>query len=329
MSSIERREFIALVGGAAVWPIAARAQKSGNVARIGVLGATSATDGDHPKRIAALRSALRDLGYVEGTNLIIEYRWAEQNYARLPALADDLVRSNVDVIVTHGTPASTAAKRATTTVPIVMAIIGDPIASGVVTSLARPGGNITGSSFFSPEISAKRVELLKETMPPLTRVAVLLNPDNPLTADWQAMEIAAQSLKLQLQRFLVRGPSEFESAFDSMQREHVEAVAMDDDALLVANANAIAALAGKRHLLSIGSTELARAGGIIGYGVDFIAAYRHAAMFIDKILKGRNPGDIPIEQATKFEFVLNLRAAKALGFEMPTPILLRADEVIE
>jgi len=326
---IRRREFISLLGGAAAWPLAARAQQSGKVARLGFLGATSATVGDYPNRIAALRSGLRDLAYVEGTNLIIEYRWAEQNYARLPALADELVRSSVDVIVTHGTPATAAAKRATTTIPIVMAIIGDPIAGGIVASLARPGGNITGSSFFSPEISGKRVELLKEAMPQLTRVAALVNPDNPVTADWHAMENVAQPLKLQLQRFPVRGPDEFESAFDDMQRGHIEALTMTDDALIVANASAIAALAGERRLLSIGSTELAEAGGIIGYGIDFIAAYRHAATFIDKILKGRKPGDIPIEQATKFQFVLNLKVAKALGFKMPTPILLRANEIIE
>jgi putative ABC transport system substrate-binding protein len=216
---IRRREFISLLGGAAAaWPLAARARQSGKVARLGFLGATSATVGDYPNRIAALRSGLRDLAYVEGTNLIIEYRWAEQNYARLPALADELVRSSVDVIVTHGTPATAAAKRATTTIPIVMAIIGDPIAGGIVASLARPGGNITGSSFFSPEISGKRVELLKEAMPQLTRVAALVNPDNPVTADWHAMENVAQPLKLQLQRFPVRGPDEFESAFDDMQR---------------------------------------------------------------------------------------------------------------
>jgi putative tryptophan/tyrosine transport system substrate-binding protein len=209
-----------------------------------------------------------------------------------------LVRSNVDVIVTHGTPAALAAKRATATVPIVMAIIGDPVATGAVTSVARPGGNITGSSYFSPEVNAKRIELLKETMPQLTRTAVLLNPDNPINtgAELQAMQIVAQSLKLQLKPFPVRALNEFEGTFDEMQREHVEAVLVGDDAIFAANLGAIAAFASKRRLLSIGNRELVQAGGIIGYGIDFPAAFRRAAMFVDKILKGSKPSDIPIRQ---------------------------------
>jgi putative tryptophan/tyrosine transport system substrate-binding protein len=329
---VNRRQFITLLGGAAAaCPLAARAQQSGKVARIGFLSGASPNTAGYPNRVAALRSGLRDHGYVEGANLVIEYRWAEENYARLPALAADLVRSNVDVIVTHGTPAALAAKRATATVPIVMAIIGDPTATGVVTSVARPGGNITGSSYFSPEVNAKRIELLKEAMPQLTRTAVLLNPDNPMQmgAELQAMQTVAQSLKLQLKPFPVRALNEFEGVFDDIQREHVEAVLVGEDAIFLANIAAIAAFANKRRLLSIGTRELVQAGGIISYGIDFPAAFRRAAVFIDKILKGSKPGDIPIEQATKFEFVLNLRAAKTLGFEVPTPILLRADEVIE
>jgi putative tryptophan/tyrosine transport system substrate-binding protein len=329
---IRRREFITLLGGAAAaWPLAARAQQSGKVARIGFLGAASANAAGYANRIAAFRSGLRDLGYVEGTNLVIEYRWAEEKYERLPELAADLIRANVDVVVTHGTPASVAAKRATATIPVVMAMIGDPIASGIVTSVARPGGNITGSSFFSPEISAKRIELLKETMPQLTRAAALLNRDNPMNmgAELQAMETVAQSLKLQLKQFPVRASNEFERTFDTMQGEHVEGVTLGEDPIFIANLTAIGALASKRRLLSIGSKEFAQAGGLIGYGIDFIAAYRRAAVFVEKILKGSKPGDLPIEQATKFDFVLNLKTAKALGFEVPTPILLRADEVIE
>jgi putative ABC transport system substrate-binding protein len=313
-----RRAFTTLLGGAAAaWPLAARAQQLAKVARVGFLSGASAAAAGYVSRIAALRSGLRDLGYVEGTNLFIEYRWAEENYARLPELAADLVRSNVDVIVTQGTPASLAAKRAT--------------ASGVVTSVARPGGNMTGSSFFSPEIKAKRIELLKETMPQLTRAAVLLNPDNPMlmSGELQAMQTVAQSLKLQLRLFPVRASNEFEMTFDTMQAEHVEAVALDEEPVFIDNLSGIAALASKRRLLSIGSKEFAPAGGLIGYGIDFTVAYRRAAIFVDKILKGSKPGDIPIEQATKFEFVLNLKTARALGFEVPTPILLRADEVIE
>jgi putative ABC transport system substrate-binding protein len=329
---IRRREFITLLGGAAAaWPLAARAQQSGKVARIGFLGAASANAAGYANRIAAFRSGLRDLGYVEGTNLVIEYRWAEEKYERLPELAADLIRANVDVVVTHGTPASVAAKRATATIPVVMAMIGDPIASGIVTSVARPGGNITGSSFFSPEISAKRIELLKETMPQLTRAAALLNRDNPMNmgAELQAMETVAQSLKLQLKQFPVRASNEFERTFDAMQGEHVEGVTLGEDPIFIDNLTAIGALASKRRLLSIGSKEFAQAGGLIGYGIDFTAAYRRAAVFVEKILKGSKPGDLPIEQATKFDFVLNLKTAKLLGFEVPTPILLRADEVIE
>jgi ABC-type uncharacterized transport system substrate-binding protein len=324
---MKRRAFITLLGGAAAaWPLAARAQQAGKVARIGFLGATSPAH--YGVRVEGLRAGLRELGYIEGTNLVLEYRWAEGNYERLPALVAELVRSNVDVVVTHGTPAALAAKLATTSIPIVVGIIGDPVASGVVGSVARPGGNITGSSFFSPELDAKRIELLKEAMPQLTRVATLLNPDNPVYA-WDAPEQMARSLDLHLQRFGVRATNELEGAFENMQRQGAQAVSVVDDALLQENVAAIAALANKARLLSIGSREFAQAGAIIGYGIDFVAALRRAAVFVDKILKGSKPSDLPIEQASKFEFVLNLKSAKALGLELPTAILLRANEVIE
>jgi ABC-type uncharacterized transport system substrate-binding protein len=327
---VKRRHFIRLLGGAAAWPLAARAQQAGKVARIGFLGATSPAG--YGARVEALRAGLRELGYIEGTNLVLEYRWAKGNYERLPALLAELIRSNVDVIVTHGTPAALAAKQATASIPIVIGIIGDPVASGVVGSVARPGGNITGSSFFSPELDAKRIELLKEAMPQLTRVATLLNPDNPVYyagPPGQPLEQMARSLDLHLQRFGVRTANELEGAFENMQRQGAQAVSVVDDALLQENVAAIAALANKARLLSIGSKELAQAGAVIGYGIDFVAALRRAAVFVDKILKGSKPGDLPIEQASKFEFVLNLKSAKALGLELPTAILLRANEVIE
>jgi len=327
---MRRREFITLLGGAAAaWPIATRAQQSGKVARIGFLGLTS-TSG-FASRIEGFRQGLRDLGYVEGTNAVIEYRWADGNYARLPELAAELVRSNVDVIVTHATPGSLAAKRATTTIPIVMALVGDAVASGLVASLARPGGNITGQSFFNPELRAKRIELLKEVMPNLTRVAVLLNPDNPaaMGPELQAMEITARYLKMELQPFPVRGPNEFESAFEKMEQAHAEAVETSDEPIFTGYIGAIAALATRRRLLSIGPKEVAQAGGLMGYGVDVLATYRHAAVFVDKILKGAKPADLPIEQATKFELVINLKTAKTLGLTVPYPLLARADEVIE
>jgi putative ABC transport system substrate-binding protein len=236
----------------------------------------------------------------------------------------------VDLIVTHTTPGSLAAKRATTTIPIVIALIGDPVAAGIVTNLAQPGGNITGQSFFNPELRAKRIELLKEVMPRLTQVAVILNADNPSTGpEFQAMEATARSLNINLLPFRLRGPSEFVSAFEKMEQARVEAVETGDDPLSTLNAGAIAALAARGRLLSAGSEEIPRAGGTLSYGVDVAATYRHSAVFVDKILKGANPANLPIEQASKFQFILNLKAARALGLEVPTATLLRADEVIE
>jgi putative ABC transport system substrate-binding protein len=295
---------------------------------IGFLGPASPST--FASRIEAFRLGLRDFGYIEGTNITVEYRWAEGRYERLPKLADELVRSNVDLIVTHGTPGSLAAKRATTTIPIVMANIGDPVATGVVASIARPDGNITGQTFFNPELRAKRVELLKEVMPRLTHVAVILNPDNPaIGPEFQAIEKAAQVLNIKLQPFQLREPSELVSAFEKMERTHAEAVETGDDTLSVGNVGAIVALASRARLLSIGPDDVPRAGGVIGYGADFVAIFRRAAIFVDKILKGAKPADLPIERVSKFQFILNRKVAQALGFEIPQSILLRADEVIE
>jgi putative ABC transport system substrate-binding protein len=326
---VKRREFITLVGGAAAaWPLAARAQQAGKVPRIGFLGLASPST--FASRLEAIRLGLRDFGYVEGTNITIEYRWAQGRYERLPELAAELVRSKVDLILTHSTPGTLAAKRATTTIPIVMALVGDPVAVGIVTSVARPGGNITGQSFFNPELRAKRIELLKEVMPRITQVAVILNADNPSTGpELQAMETTARSLDVKLLPFRLREPSEFVSAFERMEQARVEAVETGDDPLTNLNPGAIVALAARGRLLSIGSEDIPRAGGTMGYGVDFVVTYRHAAVFVDRILKGANPADLPIERASKFQFILNLKAAKALGLDVPTATLLRADEVIE
>ena len=209
--------------------------------------------------------------------------------------------------------------------------MGDPVTAGIVASLARPGGNITGQSFFAPELAAKRIQLLKQLMPQMTRIAAFMNPSNPggVGGELQAMETAAKSLKMELKQVLVRGPNEFESAFEQMQQESVAAVAISDDGMLIANIIAIAALATKRRLVSIGNKEFAQAGGLMGYGVDFFATFRRAAVFVDRILKGAKPADIPIEQATKFEVVINLKTAKALGLDVPPTLLATADEVIE
>ena len=324
-----RRAFLIALGTYALAaPLASFAQQQPKVTRIGFLGPESASR--YASRMEALRAGLRDLGYVEGKNLIIEFRWAEGKYDRLPDLASELVRSKVDVIVTGGTPGVLAAKRATTTIPIVMAASGDAIAHGLVVSLARPGGNITGSTFFSPELSAKRLELLKETMRRITQVAVLLNPDNTaIGPDFQAMQIAAKSMKMELQPFEARGPNEFDSAFSAMAKRRVDAVAIHQDPMLTANARAIANLAAKLRLPSIGGTEFAEAGGLIGYGANLPDLYRRAATYVDKILKGAKPAELPVEQPIKFELVINMKTANALGIKIPNSILLRATKVIE
>jgi putative ABC transport system substrate-binding protein len=232
--------------------------------------------------------------------------------------------------VTYGTPGTLAAKRATTTIPIVMAYIGDALAVGAVASLSRPGGNITGSTYFLSELMAKRLELLKEAMPGIAQVGVLVKPDNPLfLPTLQSLEIAAGSLGVRLQQFVARDPMEFEIAFSEMARRGVDAVVMQEDAVFVSNVRSIVDLAAKQRLPSAGFIEFAEAGGVIGYGASFIEMCRRAGFFIDTILKGGKPAGIPVEQATRFEFVLNLKTAKALGMIMPTSILLRADNVIE
>jgi len=323
---VRRREFLAVLFGLVAWPLPARAQEPEKVARIGFLGAISA--GDLGKHLDALRQGLRDLGYAEGKDIVT---WAEGKYEHLPELAAELVRLDVRVIVTHGTPGSLAAKRATTTVPIVMAITGDAVATGLVQSIARPGANVTGSTFFFPELNAKRLELIKEAVPHIRRVGVLLNPDNLSHAPaLKAMEEAAKSLRLEIHPFAVTDPGQFASAFSTMIEKQMEAVEVVDDRMLYANGKTIANLAISKRLPIIGGRDLMEGDGLmIAYGVDFIPMYRRAATFVDKILKGAKPADLPIEQATKFELVINLKAAKALGLIIPLTLLARADEVIE
>jgi ABC-type uncharacterized transport system substrate-binding protein len=326
---MDRRRFLLTsLAGALAAPLAAEAQQPAKVAHIGFLGATSASA--WASQVAALRAGLRDLGYMEGLNLVIEFRWAEGKYDRLPDLAAELVRLRVDLLLTYGTPGTLAAKRATTTIPIVMVHSGDALATGLVASLSRPGGNITGSTFFVPELMAKRLELLKETVPRVTEVAVLLNPDNSMKGPvFKAMENTATSLKVALHPFEVRGPSEFDSIFSAMAKRRVDAVVILEDAVFVTNTRAIAKLAAKVRLPSAGFTEFAQAGGLIGYGVNYLEMYRRAAVFVDKTLKGAKPGELPVEQATKFEVVANTKTAKALGLTIPPSLLARADQVIE
>jgi putative tryptophan/tyrosine transport system substrate-binding protein len=318
-----------VLGGAAVtWPIGVRAQPPPQVFRIGFLGAVRSDE--YGNLLDTFRQSLRDLGYVEGKNLVIEYRWAEGKYEHLPELAADLVRVGVSVIVTHGTPGSLAAKRATRAVPIVMAISGDAVATGLVQSITRPGENITGSTFFFPELNAKRLEFLKEAMPRIRRVAVLVNPDN--SAHIPAIEVmkgTARSLQLEIHPFSTKYPSELAAVFADMALRRMEAVEVVDDRMLIVNGPTIAKLAISHNLPVIAGREIIEDGGLMAYAVDFAPMYHRAANFVDKILKGARPGDLPVEQATKFELVVNLKTAKALGINIPLSILLRADEVIE
>lgn len=329
---MRRREFVGLLGGVvttAVWPLTSRAQTpSAKVFRVGFLGLPSADS--LPQRTEAFRAGLHDLGYQEGRDVVIEYRWANSKYDRLPALLAELINLNVDLIVTHGTPGVMAAKQATSTIPIVIAVVGDAVASGLVASLARPGGNVTGLTFFQPELNAKRLELLKETVPDLMDVGVLLNPANQMNEPVlpQVAQVA-QSLKLQLHQFNVRGPGDFEGAFAAMAAKRVRALVVFDDAMLIGNAKAVAALALKHGLYSCGFLDFAAAGGLLAYGVSFPDMFRRAATYVDKILKGTKPADLPVEQATRFETILNLATAKSLGLNVPSSLLLRADEVIE
>jgi putative tryptophan/tyrosine transport system substrate-binding protein len=330
---MRRREFIRLLGGAATaslaWSRVAFAQQpTTKVFRIGFLGLPTADS--LPKRPEAFRAGLRELGYREGRDFVIEYRWADGNYDQLPVLLNDLIRLKVDVIVTHGTPGVLAAKRATTTIPIVCAVVGDALASGVVSSLARPGGNVTGLTFFNPELAAKRLELLKEVLPDLTDVGILLNSANPINDPiLPQMSSIARPLKLELHQFDARSPADFEAAFTAMVARRVGALVVIEDAMLISNASTVAALALKQRLPSCGWPDYAIRGGVMGYGVDFPDMFRHAATFVDKIIKGAKPGDLPFERATKFEIMVNLKTAKTLGLTIPYNLLVRANEVIE
>ena len=328
MFSMRRRDFVALLGGAAAsLPLAALAQQA-KMARIGFLGLVSASSQRNP--VAALRAGLRDLGWVEGRNILIEFRWAEGNYERLPALAEELVRLRVDVLVTHGAAGALAAKNASSTVPIVITAVGDMLSLGLVSSLSHPGGNITGSSLFVAEHTAKRLELIKEAIPSLTKVAVLLNPGNAATQFvLSEIEGVAKASNVELRAYEARQPSDFERVFAAMADQHIGALVVHEDTMLNANANALAVFAAARRLPSCGFPEFVRSGGLLAYGINFADMDYRAAAFVDKILKGANPGDLPVERSTKFNVIVNLQTAKALGITLPTSILLRADEVIE
>ena len=273
---------------------------------------------------------MREFGYLEGSSLEIEFRWADDKYDRLPALATELVRLGPAVIVTHGAAGVRAAKGATSTIPVVMANVGDPVATGLVASLARPGGNVTGSSFFNLEIYGKQIELLKEIFPRARRFAFLMNPDNPSSAPtYSTTEGAAKLLKVELHRFTTRGPAEFDGAFSAMVKARVDAVVVQNDAVLTTHAGSIAELAAKRRLPVASGRELTEAGRLLGYGHSVPDSFRRAGYFVDRILKGAKPADLPVERPTKFELVINARAAKQISVTIPALMLARADRVIE
>jgi putative tryptophan/tyrosine transport system substrate-binding protein len=318
--------LVILALGLLVAPLATYAQRPGQMARIGVLRPLSATD----PLIEAFRQGLRDLGYVEGHNVHLEYRFAEGLYERLPELAADLVRLPVDVLVTGGAPAIRAATQATSTIPIVIAFGDDPVATGLVASLARPGGNVTGLSNTSAAFASKRLELLTEAVPGLSRMAILRYADRPRHAsEIEAIHAVAARVGIHLEVLEVRSPQEFERAFSTMVEKGVGAVNVLDDAMFFNERTRLAALAAKSHIPAMyGHRGYVEAGGLLSYGPNLPALFRRAATYVDKVLKGTKPGDLPVEQPTKFELVLNLKTAQALGLTIPPTLLFQADEVI-
>ena len=324
---MRRRQFTALLGGATAWPFMARAQQPKRHA-IGYFSAGSATS---PELWAVFREALRELGLIEGINITFERRYADNRLDRLPELAAELVRLNVDVIVAVGTLAPLAAKQATATIPIVMANAGDPLGSGLVTSLARPGGNVTGMSLMAPDLGAKRLELLKELRPQISRVAILWNAANPYSAlVSKATENAAPIFGIKLQSIEIRGPSDIDTNLPAGTQQRVDALITVEDPLTFGHRKQIADFAAGKQLPAIyGLREFVDVGGLMSYGSHQADLLRRTAGYVEKILKGAKPSDLPVQQPTKFELVINLKTAKALGLEIPTTLLARADEVIE
>ena len=325
---MERREFITLLGGSATaWPLAARAQQTGKMRAIGLLSPGSETSSIN----FYFFDALAELGWIEGKNVVFERRYAENRVERLPELAAELVRLNVDVIVATGTLGPLAARRATSTIPIAMTAAGDPLGSGLVATLARPGGNVTGMSLMAPDLGGKRLELLKELLPGLARVAVLWNAANPYPAIvFKETQGAARSLGIEVQSLEVRGPDDFDGAFEAARKQRPDAMITVEDPLTFTYRKRIADFVTGQQLPSLsGLREFVVAGGLMSYGANSADLLRRAARYVDKILKGAKPADLPVQQPTKFEFVINLKTAKAIGITVPPNILTVADEVIE
>ena len=326
---IKRREFVTLLGAAIAAPRAARGQQAGKTYRIGFLGNSTAEL--EANLVGPFRDGLHELGYQEGRNLVIEYRWAEGKYEQFPTLAAELIALKVDVIVTAGTPATLAIKNATVSVPVVMVAVGDPVGTGIVASLAHPGRNVTGLSSIAPDLEGKRLELLREVIPTLSDVAVFWNPLNLFhTESLQQARVAAASLRIKLQQVAVRGGEELEAAFAAIVKQRTGALLLLADRVFLHDRAPIMEFAAQQRLPSISAyRELVEAGGLMSYGPSYEDMHRRAASYVDKILKGTNPRDLPVEQPTKFSLIVNLKTAKALDLTVPATMLARADEVIE
>ncbi len=323
---MDRRTFLlATAGGLLAAPLAAEAQRTTRVPRIGILGSHDVPFWQ------SFREGLRELGYVEGSSITIEYRWAGEREDRFPELASELVRLGADAIVTWGTPAALAAKTATNTIPIVMAASGNPLGTGLIASLARPGGNITGSSSLNLELEGKGLQLLKEIVPKLSRVAVLWNPGNPVHGDLlDSTRAAAAPLAVELQLVPLQSFADLESAFAKIHTARPHALIVLSDNFFVLERKRIVDFTAKIRLPAVYSVSVfADVGGLMVYGVNYHALFRRAATYVDRILKGTKPADLPVEQATTFELVINLKTAKALGLTIPQSLLQRADQVIE
>jgi len=321
---MQRREFITLLGGAAVWPLTVRAQQGGaRIPRIGIIDDAPIWDN--------FRQGLHDLGYIEGRNIAIEYRSAEGDFDRLRQAVQELTSLPVNVLVLYGSPAIRVARQATSTIPIVMIGVGDPVRARFVTNLARPDGNVTGTTILGPELIGKRIEILKECVPGLARVAFLWNPDNDSNlAFLEELIIAVPALGLQLISVPMRTIQEYEGAFAAMMQRQPNAFVTTTDPLILEHIGQIIDFMAKHHLPAMYQTkENVEAGGLMAYGATLTDLFRRSAWYVHRILQGAKPADLPIEQPTKFELSINLKTAKALGLEIPPMLLARADEVIE
>ncbi len=316
--------IIAVLGGVGC----VDAQKAGKIPRIGFLG--NSTQELEENLVGAFREGLRDLGYAEGKNILIEYRWAEGKYERFPALIGELVAQKVDIIVTAGTPASLAVKKSAPSIPLVMLAVGDPIGTGLIESLANPGGNVTGLSAMAVDLEGKRLELMREVMPKLSHVAVFWNPTNPFQVNSEKeLQAAARGFKIKVLSLGIQAPDQFDDAFAKIRRERPRALLILADRLFLHHRERIMEFAIKNRLPGIYAyVELVEAGGLMSYGPSYADMHRRAATFVDKILKGRKPSDLPVEQPMKFDFVINLNAAKEMGVTVPPNVLVRATRVI-